>query len=69
MLTLEIHNHTLQKQLAELLNNDFNGDSDRMLEELLRLYKTRRNRLKYSGILKWEKDGLIYQKEVRSEWQ
>ncbi len=25
------------------------------------------NRLKYSGILKWEKDGLTYQKELRRE--
>ncbi|MGC1376296.1 MAG: hypothetical protein WA821_08740 [Anaerolineales bacterium] len=69
MLTLRIKDHTLEKQLTELLQQKFNGDSDEMLQEFVRTYTTQLNRLKYSGILKWEKDGLTFQKELRNEWQ
>jgi hypothetical protein len=69
MLTLQIQDHILEKQLTELLQQKFNGNSEKMLQELVRAYTAQLNRLKYSGILKWEKDGLIFQKEIRSEWQ
>ena len=69
MLTLQIHDQTLEKQLTELLNQRFNGDLEKMLQEFIRLYTSQLNRLKYSGILKWEKDGLTFQKEIRSEWR
>lgn len=69
MLTLQIRDRTLEKQLTELLQQKFNGNSEKMLQELVRTYTAQLNRLKYSGILKWEKDGLIFQKEIRSEWQ
>jgi hypothetical protein len=69
MLTLQIQDHTLEKQLTELLQRRFNGNSEEMLQELVRTYTAQLNRLKYSGILKWEKDGLAFQKEIRSEWQ
>lgn len=69
MLTLQIQDRTLEKQLTELLQQKFNGNSDKMLQELVRTYTAQLNRLKYSGILKWEKDGLTFQKEIRSEWQ
>lgn len=68
MLTLEIQDKNLEKQLIELLQQKFHGNSDRMLQELVRIYMAQLNRLKYSGILKWEKDGLMYQREIRSEW-
>ncbi len=68
MLTLHIQDHTLEKQLTELLQQKFNGNSEKMLQELVRTYLAQLNRLKYSGILKWEKDGLTFQKEIRSEW-
>ena len=69
MLTLQIKDHALEKQLTELLQQKFNGNSEKMLQELIRTYTAQLNRLKYSGILKWEKDGLTFQKEIRSEWQ
>jgi hypothetical protein len=69
MLTLEIRDRKLQKKLAHLLDKEFKGDPERMMVELLRPYQSRMNRLKYSGILKWDRDGLVYQKEVRSEWE
>jgi hypothetical protein len=69
MLTLQIQDRALEKQLTELLQQKFNGNSEKMLQELVRSYTAQLNRLKYSGILKWEKDGLTFQKEVRSEWQ
>jgi hypothetical protein len=69
MLTLQIQDRTLEKQLRELLQQKFNGNSEKMLQELVRTYTAQLNRLKYSGILKWEKDGLTFQKEIRSEWQ
>jgi hypothetical protein len=68
MLTLQIQDRTLEKQLTELLQQKFNGNSEKMLQELVRTYTAQLNRLKYSGILKWEKDGLAFQKEIRSEW-
>lgn len=68
MLTLQIQDRTLEKQLTELLQQKFNGNSEKMLQELVRTYTAQLNRLKYSGILKWEKDGLTFQKEIRSEW-
>jgi hypothetical protein len=69
MLTLQIQDRTLEKQLTELLQQKFNGNSEKMLQELVKSYTAQLNRLKYSGILKWEKDGLTFQKEIRSEWQ
>jgi len=69
MLTLQIQDRTLEKQLTELLQQKFNGNSDKMLQELIKTYTAQLNRLKYSGILKWEKDGLTFQKEIRSEWE
>jgi hypothetical protein len=69
MLTLQIQDRTLEKQIRELLQQKFNGNSEKMLQELLRTYTAQLNRLQYSGILKWEKDGLTFQKEIRSEWQ
>ncbi|MCB0174218.1 MAG: hypothetical protein KDJ97_27140 [Anaerolineae bacterium] len=68
MLTLQIQDRTLEKQLTELLQQKFNGNSEKMLQELVRTYTAQLNRLKYSGILTWDKDGLTFQKEIRSEW-
>ena len=68
MLTLQIQDRALEKQLTELLQQKFNGNSDKMLQELIKTYTAQLNRLKYSGILKWENDGLTFQKEIRSEW-
>jgi len=69
MLTLHIKDQLLEKQLTELLQQKFKGNSDEMLQELVKTYTAQLNRLKYSGILKWEKDGLTFQKEIRKEWQ
>lgn len=69
MLTLQIKDHTLEKQLTELLQQKFHGNSEEMLQEFLKTYTAQLNRLKYSGILKWEKDGLAFQKEIRNEWK
>lgn len=69
MLTLQIHDQALAEQLTDLLNQRFDGNLEKMLEELIRLYTAQLNRLQYSGILTWEKDGLTYQKEIRSEWR
>jgi hypothetical protein len=69
MLTLRIKDLALEKQLTELLQQKFNGDTDEMLQEFVRTYTAQLDRLKYSGILKWEKDGLTFQKELRNEWQ
>lgn len=65
MLTLQTQDRTLEKQLTELLQQKFKGNSGKMLQELVRTYTAQLNRLKYSGILKWEKDGLTFQKEIR----
>jgi hypothetical protein len=69
MLTLQVQDKTLEQQLTELLSQNFNGNLEKMLREFVRIYGSQRNRLKYSGILKWEKDGLISQRELRSEWE
>jgi len=69
MLTIQIHDIKLEEQLAELLNRKFGGNPEKMLQELLDSYLLQLGRLKYSGILEWEKDGLTYQKEIRSEWR
>ncbi|MSP14839.1 MAG: hypothetical protein EXR62_17995 [Chloroflexi bacterium] len=68
MLNLQIHDHDLEGKIKELLDQKFNGDFEEMLREFIRIYSSQLNRSKYSGILKWEKDGLAYQKEVRSDW-
>ncbi len=68
MLTLEINDHRLSKQIAELLEQRFANDPERMMAELLRLYETRLKRLSYSGRVSWPQDGLAYQKEVRRDW-
>ena len=68
MLTLQVQDRTLEKQLTELLQQKFNGNAEKMLQELVKTYTAQLNRLKYSGILKWDKDGLTFQKEIRSEW-
>jgi hypothetical protein len=67
MLTLQIDDRALEKQFTELLQQKFNGNAEQMLEALIRTYTAQLNRLKYSGILKWNKDGLTFQKEIRSE--
>lgn len=67
MLTLQIQDHTLEQQLTELLRQRFNGNSDQMLQELIKTYMAQMNRRQYSGILKWDQDGLTFQKEIRSE--
>jgi hypothetical protein len=69
MLTLQVNDRTLEKQLTELLQQKFNGDPEKMLEEFIRLYSAQVNRLKYSGMLQWTSDGLTFQKEIRSEWR
>lgn len=69
MLTLQIQDRALEKQITDLLQQSFDGNSDKMLQELLKSYTAQLNRLKYSGILNWQIDGLAFQKEVRSEWQ
>lgn len=68
MLTLEIHDGTLIERLTELLQSRFNGDPERMLMELLRLYYDRLSRLDYSGSLHWPVDGLEFQQQARNEW-
>ena len=69
MLTLQIQDRGLEKEVNDLLQQQFDGDVDKMLHELIRLYASQLNRLKYSGILKWEKDGLTFQREIRSGWE
>ena len=69
MLTLQIQDRTLEQQLTELLQQKFNGNSEKMLQELVKTYTAQLNRLKYHGILKWEKDGVTFPKEIRSEWR
>lgn len=68
MLKIEIQNKTLAEQIIELLDKQFGNDADKMLQELLENYLRQQNRLQFSGILTWEKDGLAYQKEIRHEW-
>jgi len=69
MLTLQIEDQVLAKQLTEILQQKFNGNAEEMLQAFARTYMVQLERLNYSGILKWEKDGLAFQKELRSEWQ
>ncbi len=69
MNTLQIEDKKLKRQLTELLEQRFNGDTDKMLQELLRVYISHLKRLNYSGILAWGKDGVTYQRELRREWQ
>jgi len=65
MLTLQIHDDALEKQVNDLLQQRFDGNPEKMLLELIRSYRVQLNRLQYSGILKWEQDGLAFQKEIR----
>ncbi len=69
MLILEIKNQTLADKINRLLTQQFENNSDKMLQELVENYIQQQNRLAYSGILTWQKDGLEYQKEIRHEWQ
>jgi len=69
MLTLQIEDQALEKQFSTLLQQRFDGNTEKMLEELLRIYTAQLDRINYSGILKWRKDGLAFQKEIRREWQ
>ncbi len=69
MLNLQIHNQHLETQLTQLLVQRFSGNPEKMLQEFVQLYTSSLERLKYSGILTWEQDGLSYQKEIRNEWQ
>ncbi|MCG8347487.1 MAG: hypothetical protein MI924_06865 [Chloroflexales bacterium] len=69
MLTLQIQDQALEKKLNDLLQQKFDGNVEKMLQEFITLYTSQLNRLNYSGILKWEKDGLTFQKEIRSEWR
>ncbi len=68
MLTLQIQDDILKKKIADILQNDFDGNPEKMLQELIKSYTAQLDRLNYSGILKWEQDGLKYQKEIRGEW-
>jgi len=68
MLTLELHDRALVDKVIDLLQKRFDGDPERMMAELLRLYGERLSRLEYSGRLRWPQDGLDYQREVRGEW-
>ena len=65
MLTLKIRDRSLERQLTDLLNQRFDGNPDEMLQEFVRLYTSQLGRQKYSGILRWEKDGLAFQREIR----
>ena len=69
MITLNVQDRALEKKLTDLLQQKFDGNSDMMIQELVKTYTAQLNRAKYSGILKWGKDGLAFQKEIRSEWQ
>ena len=69
MLTIQIQDFTLEKQFTELLNSRFDGNPEKMLQELVEFYTSQLNRLQDSGILKWEKDGVTFQKEIRNEWR
>ncbi len=68
-MILEIQNQTLADKINRLLTQQFENNSDKMLQELVENYIRQQNRLAYSGILTWQKDGLEYQKEIRREWQ
>lgn len=65
MLTIQVEDDELIRRINKLLTERFDGNMDAMLREMIRLYAAQMNREKYSGILKWEKDGLAYQKEIR----
>lgn len=69
MLTLQVNDHALEKELSEILHQKFNNNSEAMLQALVKLYQSQLNRMQYSGILKWDEDGLAYQKEIRRDWQ
>ncbi|MCA9940926.1 MAG: hypothetical protein KC418_19945 [Anaerolineales bacterium] len=69
MITLQIQGRALEKEVNELLQQEFGGDAEKMLHELIKLYASQFDRLKYSGILKWEQDGLAFQKESRRAWR
>lgn len=68
MLILQIQNSTLEKEIAELLHQQFGDDVEKMFLEFMRVYTSPHNRMKYSAILQWEKDALAYQKEIRDGW-
>lgn len=67
-LTIEIQDQLLEAQLTELLQQ-FEGNPDHMLQAFVEVYLAQLNRSQYSGILRWEKDALAFQKEIRGEWQ
>lgn len=69
MLTLQIQDNTLEKEIDGLLQQSFDGNTEKMMHALIKLYTAQLDRLKYSGILQWEKDGLTYQRENRGEWR
>ncbi len=68
MLTLEINDQHLEQQIDQLLHQDFAGDTRKMLEMLIQYYTLRQQRAQYSGVIKWNQDGLEYQKALRDEW-
>ena len=54
MLTLTVKDQSLQKELNTLLNEHFDGDSEKMLQELVQFYALRLERLLFSGFLAWD---------------
>lgn len=68
MFTFQISDKVLEQQLTDLLAQQFDGDIEAMMRELVQLYLTRLQRLNYSGIIHWPEDPLTYQKEVRGDW-
>lgn len=69
MLIIEVKNPALEQEIDELLNRQFDGDVEHMMQQLLSAFAAYRERIKYSGILAWPSDALAYQREVRDEWR
>jgi hypothetical protein len=68
MLVIEIQDAVLEKELDDLLRQQFHGDTKQMMTQLFEAYLVQRRRLQYSGILRWPTDGLNYQRDLRNEW-
>lgn len=68
MLVIKVSDATLERELHTLLQFQFDGDVERMLQQLVEAYTAKKHRLQYSGVLKWPVDALAYQKDMRHDW-
>lgn len=68
MIDIRISDEALEARLKKVLAEQFEGRPEEMVRWVVDYYDPDFKRSDYSGILKWPKDALEYQRDVRNEW-